>query len=151
MRPRPVQRLYSFSQKAVFRQRESYQLQRPYVQRICLTCRKTFNICASCYRGQRYCGSKCRRSGSRIKERARGYRYRNNPAAREKARLRQQRFRKSMKKKPNKKNHRLRNARYFHTTRKKLKAKNRLTEPPQLQVLWQKGRFFVPRKHQASN
>lgn len=79
-------------------------MQRPYVQRICLTCRKTFNICSSCYRGQRYCSSSCRKSGSIINQRSRSYRYRKSPEAKCKARLRQQRFRTSMKKKQIEKN-----------------------------------------------
>ena len=95
------------------------------VQRICLSCRKTFNTCSSCYRGQRYCSSSCRKSRSIINQRSRSHRYRKSPEAKEKARLRQQRFGNSAKKKrvkTKKKKYKLGNARSFHASTKRVKA-----------------------------
>jgi hypothetical protein len=56
----------------------------------CFHCGKAFAVCIHDYRGQRYCGPRCRQLGYRCHEREAGRRYQGTPIGRERHRRRQQ-------------------------------------------------------------
>jgi hypothetical protein len=67
-----------------------------------LTCRKCkgkFTVHAHCYRGQTYCSKSCRIEGLAVVARQARRRYMKSPAALRLQRLRQNRYRQSLKKK----------------------------------------------------
>ena len=64
-----------------------------YLQQRCVKCCKVMNICASCYRGQHYCGQSCREKSQASLSRLRNRRYQLSLKGRLSNRLRQARFR----------------------------------------------------------
>lgn len=78
------------------RERPVYFILIAYVNRHCVSCEKLFTICSSCFRGQKYCGSKCRVSARRRRARARSLRYQQTSKGRLHHRARQVRYRKRL-------------------------------------------------------
>ena len=65
----------------------------PYVQRKCLNCGKIFNICGSCFCGQKSCSIECQKTRARKQSRERSLRYSKTVQGKASNKARQARFR----------------------------------------------------------